>query len=62
MIKTDNLNVLDFADGQGWVSEWLDRAGYNVTTFVIDPGIISSADSRIQSDTRIDSNRLRALV
>jgi hypothetical protein len=31
--ETDNPNVLDFAGGSGWVAEYLNRAGFNVTSF-----------------------------
>lgn len=30
-LKTgDNINILDFAGGTGWVSEYLNRSGFNV--------------------------------
>ena len=62
MKKTDNLNVLDFAGGSGWVSEYLNRAGYSVTLIDINPEILRSVRNRIQADTRLDSNRLKAVI
>lgn len=62
MKKNGNLNVLDFAGGTGWVAELLNRAGYNVTIFDIDPGFLKCVELRIQADARVDSSRFHAQV
>jgi len=33
--NSDNRRILDFAGGSGWVAEFLNRAGFDVTTFDI---------------------------
>ncbi len=60
--KTKNLNVLDFAGGNGWVSEYLNRAGFDVSAFDINPGIVHCIEERIQADARVEPNRLHTAV
>ena len=52
-----NKKVLDFACGSGWTTEWLNRIGYDVFGFDIDPGAIEKANLRPELDKRIDINR-----
>jgi len=62
-LKTgDNINILDFAGGTGWVSEYLNRSGFNVHTFDINSGILRCIDKRVQTDDRLDPFRLHAVV
>lgn len=49
-----NQKVLDFACGTGWTSEWLNRFGYDVYAFDVDPAAIQMANQRPSLDPRID--------
>lgn len=60
--KAKNRNVLDFAGGTGWVSEYLNRTGFNVTVFDIDSGILNCVEKRKEADARIDPSRLHSEV
>src|SRR5205809_602065 len=57
-----NRKVLDFACGTGWTTEWLNRVGYDVFAFDVDPAAIAQADLRPQLDRRIDPSRFHTSV
>jgi SAM-dependent methyltransferase len=57
-----NRKVLDFACGTGWTSEWLNRFGYDVHAFDIDPAAIHMANLRPPLDQRIDPARFHTSV
>lgn len=57
-----NRRVLDFACGTGWTSEWLNRCGYDVHAFDVDPAAIHMANLRPQFDPRIDGSRYHTSV
>lgn len=57
-----NRRVLDFACGTGWTSEWLNRVGFDVHAFDVDPAAIKEADLRPSLDPRIDSSRFHTSV
>jgi ubiquinone/menaquinone biosynthesis C-methylase UbiE len=60
--KTDNMKILDFAGGTGWVAEYLNRAGFDVYIFDIAPSTVRCVESRIQADLRVDGTRLHSAV
>jgi SAM-dependent methyltransferase len=55
-----NRKVLDFACGTGWTSEWLNRVGYDVYAFDVDPAAIHMANLRPPLDPRIEPSRFHA--
>ena len=57
-----NRKVLDFACGTGWTTEWLNRVGYDVHAFDVDPAAINQANLRPDLDPRIDPARFHASV
>jgi SAM-dependent methyltransferase len=57
-----NTKVLDFACGTGWTSEWLNRFGYDVHAFDVDPSVIQLANRRPELDKRIDPERFHTSV
>ena len=57
-----NHKVLDFACGTGWTTELLNRAGYDVHAFDVDPAAIKQAQLRPKLDPRIDRARFHASV
>jgi SAM-dependent methyltransferase len=57
-----NRKVLDFACGTGWTSEWLNRFGYDVYAFDVDPAAIHMADLRPPTDPRIELSRFHTSV
>ena len=54
----DNNNVLEFACGTGWLSEFLNRAGYDVTAFDVSGDVIELAEYRSSLDQRISPDKL----
>jgi ubiquinone/menaquinone biosynthesis C-methylase UbiE len=54
-----NKRVLDFACGTGWISEFLCRAGFDVTGVDIDANAESVFSGRLEADKRIDLKRFR---
>jgi ubiquinone/menaquinone biosynthesis C-methylase UbiE len=54
-----NTRVLDFACGTGWISEFLCRAGFDVTGVDIDANAESVFSERLKADQRIDLKRFR---
>lgn len=56
--KTDNLKILDFAGGTGWVAEYLNRAGFDVYIFDIAQSTVFCVEGRINADVRLDRSRL----
>jgi ubiquinone/menaquinone biosynthesis C-methylase UbiE len=60
--NSDNRRILDFAGGSGWVAEFLNRAGFDVTTFDILPDISRSIKKRLEADARIDSSCLKVEI
>jgi ubiquinone/menaquinone biosynthesis C-methylase UbiE len=58
---TDHSNnrVLDFACGTGWISEFLCRAGFDVTGVDIDANAELVFSERLKTDQRIDLTRFR---
>lgn len=52
--KQNNLKVLDFACGTGWTSEWLNKFGYDVYAFDVDPKAIEVTNQKPMLDIRID--------
>lgn len=57
-----NRKVLDFACGTGWTSEWLNRFGYDVYAFDVDPAAIKEANRRPKVDHRIDPDRFHTSI
>jgi SAM-dependent methyltransferase len=57
-----NRKVLDFACGTGWTSELLNRFGYDVYAFDVDPAAIHMANLRPPLDPRIDPIRWHTSV
>jgi SAM-dependent methyltransferase len=57
-----NRKVLDFACGTGWTSEWLNRFGYDVYAFDVDPAAIHMANLRPPLDPRIDPTRFHTTI
>ena len=57
-----NLKVLDFACGTGWTSEWLNKFGFDVYAFDVDPKAIQVADQKLKLDVRIDKYRFHMAV
>ena len=57
-----NQKVLDFACGTGWTSEWLNRFGFDVYAFDVDPAAIHMANLRPPLDPRIDPSRYHTSV
>lgn len=57
-----NRKVLDFACGTGWTSELLNRFGYDVYAFDVDPAAIHMANLRPPLDPRIDPARFHTSV
>ncbi len=57
-----NRKVLDFACGTGWTSEWLNRIGYDVHAFDVDPAAIHMADIRPTLDPRIEPTRFHTSI
>jgi SAM-dependent methyltransferase len=57
--KHRNNRVLDFACGTGWISEFLSRAGFDVTGVDIDANAESVFSERLKADQRIDVQRFR---
>jgi ubiquinone/menaquinone biosynthesis C-methylase UbiE len=62
ILNSDNRRILDFAGGSGWVAEFLNRAGFDVTTFDIVPDISRCIKKRIEADARIDSSCLKVEI
>ena len=60
--RTDNLKILDFAGGTGWVAEYLNRAGFDVHIFDIAPSTVRCVEGRINADVRLDGSRLHSGV
>lgn len=60
--KTDNSRILDFAGGTGWIAEYLNRVGFDVYTFDVEPLMVHCVERRIQADHRVDGSRLHAAV
>jgi ubiquinone/menaquinone biosynthesis C-methylase UbiE len=54
-----NERVLDFGAGTGWISEWLNRIGYDVYAIDINPDIDNVINLRIDNDLRIQRERIR---
>ena len=63
-IKKDpnNNKVLDFACGTGWISEFLNRFGFDVYGFDISTGAIEIAKNRVLADKRINEKQLSYFV
>ena len=57
-----NDRVLDYGCGTGWTSEWLNKFGYDVYAFDIDPKAIEVANLKPKLDLRIDKFRFNAKV
>jgi SAM-dependent methyltransferase len=55
----ENNRVLDFACGTGWISEFLCRAGFDVTGVDIDANAEAAFSKRLQADKRITPSRFR---
>jgi SAM-dependent methyltransferase len=55
-----NNRVIDFACGTGWISEFLCRAGFDVTGVDINPDLGLAFGERLKADTRINANRFRS--
>ena len=55
--RTDS-RVLDFAAGTGWLSEWLNRLGYDTYSLDIDVGSQVAMQLRVNCDARIDMARI----
>ena len=51
--KPSNNRVLDFAAGTCWVTEFLNRCGYNVVAFDMDPGSGVALSLRAECDARL---------
>jgi SAM-dependent methyltransferase len=51
-----NNRVLDFGAGTCWVSEWLMRMGYDVTTLDMDEGSARVGRVRVECDKRVNPN------
>lgn len=49
----DDQSVLDFGAGTGWISEWLNRMGYEVTAFDLTEDLPRLGQMRVNSDQRI---------
>ncbi|MFX0199902.1 MAG: class I SAM-dependent methyltransferase [Candidatus Hodarchaeota archaeon] len=60
--EIDNRNILDFAGGTGWVSEYLNRAGFDVTIIDIAPEISQLMEKRVKADARLEPARMHAVV
>ncbi len=54
----ENNKVLDFAGGSGWVAEFLNRTGYDVSVVDIEPHCAVCVEDRMAADERIDPSRL----
>jgi len=54
--------VLDFACGTGWTSEWLNKFGYDVYAFDVDPKAIQVTELKPKLDARIDKFRFHTTV
>src|SRR5207302_9926201 len=50
-----NKRVLDFACGTGWLSEWLNRMGYDVYALDVDAASRSALELRARFDRRLES-------
>jgi SAM-dependent methyltransferase len=55
---TNNMRVLDFASGTGWMSEWLNRLGFDVWALDIERSSELAITLRSKSDRRLDNSRL----
>jgi ubiquinone/menaquinone biosynthesis C-methylase UbiE len=55
----DNKQVLDFGCGTGWISEFLSRAGFDVTGVDIDANAEEVFGKRLRADKRITASRFR---
>jgi len=55
----DNNHVLDFGCGTGWISEFLCRAGFDVTGVDINTNSEEIFGKRLQTDKRITPSRFR---
>ena len=57
---SNNSRVLDFAAGTGWLSEWLNRIGYDTHSLDIDVGSQIALQLRARCDGRIDGSRIHS--
>jgi len=60
--QTGNLRLLDFAGGDGWSAEYLNRAGFDVYAFDIEPLTVDRIKKRVRADPRVDGSRLHAAI
>lgn len=51
--------ILDFAAGTGWISEWLNRMGYDVTAFDLDANAANIAALRLRLEGRSNPAKFR---
>jgi ubiquinone/menaquinone biosynthesis C-methylase UbiE len=56
--RPDNLKVLDFGAGTGWISEWLNRMGYEVTAFDINEDLPRIGQMRVECDKRVNPDQI----
>lgn len=59
-VTPGHSRVLDFAAGTGWLSEWLNRMGYDTYSLDIDAGSEVAMKLRIDCDSRIDGSRIHS--
>ena len=55
----ENKQVLDFAAGSGWISEFLNKCGYDVSGIDINAHSKHCYEARAASDSRVQRSRLR---
>src|SRR3989339_1471727 len=54
----NNKNILDFACGTGWISEFLNRSGFTVYGFDLSPDVIELARLRVKADQRLNPEKI----
>jgi len=57
--KSQNKKILDFVCGSCWISEWLCRCGYDVTSFDINEDSSRYLGTRVACDSRINKESIR---
>jgi SAM-dependent methyltransferase len=53
-----NQRVLDFCGGSGWISEWLNRMGYEVSAIDLNADAGNAMRLRAECDTRVNGDAL----
>ncbi len=57
-----NNKILDFASGTGWISEWLNRMGYDVVAFDIFENFASIGKQRFSLDKRLNIQLINFVI